>query len=91
MSWRMLLLPISAAAVVAATFFPTEASAYRRGRSVMDAEAYDRSCGRLPAYGFDGCGKREFSYGPGSCWRRAIVSTQDGPEPRRVWNCGRTG
>jgi len=34
------------------------------------------------------CGNREFSYGPGSCYRRAVVDTALGPVGRRVWVCG---
>lgn len=55
----------------------------------MTPDAYDRYCGRLPGYGFDGCGRPEFSYGENSCWRRVIVSTATGPQPRRVSVCGR--
>jgi hypothetical protein len=89
MSWRKMLLAIAAAAVVAATFAPTEASARRRGGFFMSTEYYDRYyCGRLPAYGYDGCGYPEFSYGPDACWRRVIVNSPNGPRPRRVYVCG---
>ena len=62
----------------------------------MTPAYYDRYyCGRLPAYGYDGCGYREFRYGaaptrtssPNSCWRRVIVNSPDGPRPRRVFVC----
>jgi hypothetical protein len=87
MSWRNVLLTMAAAAVIAASLAPSEASARRRG--TMSTEYYDRDyCGRLPAYGFDGCGHREFGYGPDSCWRRVIVNSPDGPRPRRVFVCG---
>jgi len=87
-SWRMALLAVAATASVTATFAPTEASAAGgRGRAVVRVE-YDYCGGRLPAYGYDACGYPEFSYGPGSCWRRAIVHTPVGPQPRRVWICG---
>jgi hypothetical protein len=86
MPWRKVLLTIAAVAVVAAAFAPTEASARRRG--AMSPEYYDRYyCGRLPAYGYDGCGYREFGYGKDSCWRRVIVNSPDGPRPRRVPVC----
>jgi hypothetical protein len=89
MSWRKVLLAIVAPMVVAATFAPTEASARWHGRAFMSPDQYDRYCGRLPAYGRDGCGYAEFSYGPNSCWRRVIVFTPHGPQPRRVSICGR--
>jgi hypothetical protein len=82
------MLATAAAAVVVATLAPTEASARRRGHG-MSPDYYDHVvCGRLPAYGTDGCGQPEFSYGPGSCFRRVIVNTPDGPRPRRVSVCG---
>jgi len=88
MCWQKMLSAIAAAAIVAAAFAPTEASAHRRGHYLMSPEQYDRYCGRLPAYGYDGCGYPEFSYGPDSCWRRVIVSSLNGPRPRRVYICG---
>lgn len=89
MSWQKLLLAIAATAVVAVALVPTEAAARRRGWHLMSTEYYDRYyCGRLPAYGYDGCGYPEFSYGLGSCWRRVIVNSPNGPRPRRVYVCG---
>jgi hypothetical protein len=88
MLWRKLLFAIAAASVVSATFGPTEVSARQRRGHLMSTESYDRYCGRLPAYGFDGCGYPEFSYGPDSCWRRVIVSSLNGPRPRRMYVCG---
>jgi hypothetical protein len=67
---------------------PIEASARWRTRGIMTTQQYDRLCGRLPGYGFDGCGLPEFSYGRGSCWQRVIVATPDGPQPRRASICG---
>ena len=89
MSWRKVLLACSAAAVVAVGLAPTEATARRRAAVGMSPDYYDRHyCGRLPAYGYDGCGHREFSYGPDSCWRRVIAYSPAGPVPRRVYVCG---
>jgi hypothetical protein len=93
------LLAIAWAAVIAATFAPTEASARHRHRVVVIRHvggmvgwsAADFCGGRLPAYGTDACGNREFSYGPGSCWARAVRYTPLGPVARRVWACGRPG
>jgi len=86
MSWRDALLAIAAAAAVAATIAPTETSA--RGRGVMSPAYYDQHyCGLLPSYGYDGCGYREFRYGPNSCWRRVIVNSTKGPRPHRVYIC----
>jgi hypothetical protein len=88
MSFRKALLAMTAAAVVAAAFAPVEASARRRGYA-MSPDYYDRVyCGRLPAYGFDGCGYPEFGYGPDSCFRRVIANSPTGPRPRRVYVCG---
>ena len=88
MSCSKVLLAIATMAVVAAALAPTKASARSLGRAYMSPAQYDQYCGRLPAYGRDGCGHPEFSYGPDSCWRRVIVSTPHGPEPRRVSRCG---
>ena len=89
MSWRKMVLVISVTAVGVVTFAPTESAARRRGGYGMSPEYYDRVyCGRLPAYGYDGCGHREFGYGPDSCWRRVIASSPNGPVPRRVYVCG---
>lgn len=88
MSWQKNLLAISAVAVVAATFAPSEASARHRNRGhhwAVPAAAY---CGgQLPAWGKDACGLPEFSYGDG-CWKRVIVNTPEGPRSRRVRTCG---
>jgi hypothetical protein len=82
-------LMLLAALVAASTAFtPTDASARHRRSHAMSAADYDRYCGRLPAYGLDGCGNPEFSYGPGSCWGRIIVNTPTGPRARRVRICG---
>jgi hypothetical protein len=75
------VLALAAAAVVASTFAPAEASARWRGHPVG---CFDR----LPAYGYDGCGLREFGYGPDSCWDRREAYTRQGPRARRVWVCG---
>ena len=87
-----MLLAVCAAAVVAATFAPTETSARHRIRGYAWGDvgwsAADFCGGRLPAYGTDACGNREFSYGPDSCYRRAVVYTALGPVARRVWACG---
>ena len=89
MPWRKVLLAMSAAAVVAVTFAPIEAEARRCGARAMSPDYYDRYyCGRLPAYGYDGCGRPEFSYGPDSCWLRVIANTRVGPVPRPVYICG---
>ena len=77
------VLAVAGAAVVAAILTPTEASAGWRG-------AYGDCFARLPSYGYDGCGLREFRYGPGSCWRRVEAYTPAGPRARRVWICGRS-
>lgn len=96
MEWIMqkMLLAVAVVAVVAAAFAPSEASARHRGRSHVGGaagwSAADFCGGRLPAWGVDACGTPEFSYGPGSCWRRAVVRTPDGPVARRVRVCGRT-
>jgi hypothetical protein len=91
MPWQKTLLAIAAAAVVAATLVPTEASARWRGWRVVSPDeglaASDFCGGRLPAYGTDACGYRELSHGPDSCWRR-LPYTPYGPQPRRVWVCG---
>lgn len=97
MSWRAGLMAIAAAAVLAAAFVPTEASARHRHRGydwrgpvvglALGLAPEDFCGGRLPAYGYDACGFREFSHGPGSCWRRAVYRP-DRPYPRRVWICG---
>jgi hypothetical protein len=94
MSLRKVLLAIAAAAVVAATFAPTEASAYWRGRGwgwrgpaiglglglgLAGAGYYGGYYGRYPAYGYG-------AYG--GCWRRHVVHTPYGPRSRRVWVCG---
>src|SRR3954462_4193492 len=90
-----MLLAVCAAAVIAATFAPTEASARHRIRGYAWGDvgwsAADFCGGRLPAYGTDACGEREFSYGPGSCWRRVVVHTLDGPFARRVNICSARG
>ena len=87
-----MLLAVCAAAVIAATFAPTEASARHRIRGYASGDvgwsAADFCGGRLPAYGTDACGNREFSYGPDSCYRRAVVYTALGPVARGVWECG---
>jgi hypothetical protein len=88
MSWRKMLLAAASVAVVAIALVPTDASARSRTRAAMTPDQYDRLCGRLPGFGFDGCGLPEFSYGAGSCWARVIVATPDGPQPRRVSICG---
>jgi hypothetical protein len=87
MPWQRLFLAVAAAAVVAATLVPTDASARHRGRGHLT----DYCGGRLPAYGTDACGFPEFSYGPDSCWRRVIVHTHDGLRPRRVFICSPRG
>jgi hypothetical protein len=86
MPWRTLLLSAAASAVAIPTCLPTDAFAARRVAIVEYRAPY---CGgQLPAWGYDACGFREFSYGPGSCWRRVIVDTPLGPQPRRVAICG---
>ena len=86
-----MMLAVCAAAVLAATFAPTEASARHRIRGYAWGDvgwsAADFCGGRLPAYGTDACGNREFSYGPDG-YRRAVVYTALGPVARRVWACG---
>src|SRR4029079_5905643 len=72
------VLALAAAAVVASTFAPEEASARWRSHPVGCID-------RLPAYGYDGCGLREFGYGPDSCWDRREAYTRQGPRARRVW------
>ena len=89
MRWRNVLLAMSVAAVTAASFAPVEAAGLRVRTYGMSPDYYDRVyCGRLPAYGTDGCGRREFGYGPDSCFRRVIAMTRSGPIPRRVYVCG---
>ena len=86
MSWRKVLLAIAVAVIAGAAFAPAEGAA----RRAMSPAYYDRNyCGKLPAFGFDGCGYREFRYGqrPNSCWRRVIANSPDGPRPRRVFVC----
>ena len=87
-----MLLAVCAAAVVATTFAPIDASARYRTRGYgwgdVGWSAADFCGGRLPAYGTDACGNREFGYGPDSCYRRAVVYTALGPVARRVWACG---
>jgi hypothetical protein len=88
---QKMLLAVALAAVVAAAFAPSEASARHRRSHVGGAagwSAADFCGGRLPAWGVDACGNREFSYGPGSCWKRVVVRTPDGPVARRVKVCG---
>jgi hypothetical protein len=87
MVWRKVFLAVVATTVVATSLAPAEATARSRSRAYMTPDQYDRYCGRLPAYGFDGCGYREFGYGQ-ECWRRVIVRTADGPRARRTWTCG---
>jgi hypothetical protein len=92
MPWQKLFLAVAAAAVVAATFVPTDASARHRGRGHHRTVVVTDYCGgRLPAYGTDACGFPEFGYGPDSCWRRVIVHTYDGLRPRRVFICSPRG
>ena len=75
------VLALAAAVVVISAFSPAEASARSR--------RHQEGCfDRLPAYGTDGCGLREFGYGPGSCWRRVEAYTRQGPRARRVYVCG---
>jgi hypothetical protein len=89
MSLREMLLAIAAAAVVIMALAPGDASARHRRGYAMSTDYYDRVyCGRLPAYGYDGCGYPEFSYGPDSCFRRVIARSPTGPRPRRVYICG---
>jgi hypothetical protein len=84
-----LLLAVASAAVIV-TAFSSEVSARHRHHH-WAVRAADYCGGRLPAYGFDGCGFPEFSYGPDSCWRRVIVRTHEGLRPRRVFVCGPGG
>ena len=84
---QKMLLAVAAAAIVAAALAPSQASARHR-KLVWTVPAEEYCGGRLPAYGYDACGFREFSYGDG-CWKRVIVRTPDGPQPRRVRTCGR--
>ena len=90
---QKMLWAVAVVAVVAAAFAPSEASARHRSRSHVGGaagwSAADFCGGQLPAWGVDACGNREFSYGPGSCWRRAVLRTPDGPIARRVRVCGR--
>lgn len=92
MPWRRMIPAIAAAAIVAATLTPNNASARHRVRGHVWADrgwsAVDFCGGQLPAYGADACGNREFSYGPGSCYRRAVTYTRQGPVARRVYVCG---
>jgi len=83
-------LMLSAALVSAAVVLaPNDASARHHRRHAMSPAEYDRYCGHLPAYGVDGCGYPEFSYGPqDSCARRVIVNSPTGPRARRVYVCG---
>ena len=86
-----MLLAVAVVAVLAATFGASEASARHRSRGEIDIakgwSAADFCGGSLPSWGVDACGEREFSYGPGSCWRRAVVRTPNGPVARRVNIC----
>jgi hypothetical protein len=75
------VLTLAAAAVVVSTFAPAEASGRWRRHPVG---CFDR----LPAYGYDGCGLREFSYGLDSCWLRREAYTRHRPRATRVWICG---
>ena len=90
--WKV-MLAVAASAVVAATLGPQEASARHRHSVVVRHvggmagwSAADFCGGRLPAYGTDACGNREFSYGPG-CFRRAVIYTPDGPVGQQVRTC----
>jgi hypothetical protein len=96
MSVRKTMLALAAVALVATPLAPTDASARVAVKVVKIIPAAwfkeglappDFCGGRLPSYGFDACGYREVSYGPGSCWRR-LPYRPDHPEPRRVWLCG---
>ena len=80
-------LLLAIAAVVAAMFAPTDASARHRRGHHWAVPAADYCGGRLSAYGVDACGFPEFSYGDG-CWKRVIISTPEGLRPRRVRSCG---
>lgn len=73
-------------AVIAGTLSSSEASArHRRHHAIV----HQAGCFyRLPSYGVDGCGLPEFSYGQGSCWRRAQAYTRRGPRATRVFICG---
>lgn len=80
------VLALAATAVVASTFVSTEADARSRRHHVV---IHQPGCfDTLPGYGYDGCGLREFSHGPGSCWRRVEAYTRSGPVARRVYVCG---
>lgn len=79
-------LVVFAAVVAFTAIMPTEVSARHRRMHTMTPAEYDRMCGRLPAYGFDGCGHPEFSYGDG-CSKRFIANTPEGPRPRRLNIC----
>ena len=90
----------AAAAVVAATFAPTEADA-RWGGGWRGGHGW-RGGGwgwRGPAVGFGlglglAAGYPYYGYyGPGyypyyGCWRRVVIATPYGPRARRVWVCG---
>jgi len=92
---QKMLLAVAALAVVAAAFAPSEASArHRRGHIIGGAEGFsaaDFCGGQFPSWGFDACGNREFSYGPGSCYKRLVIRTPDGPVARQVFTCGGRG
>jgi hypothetical protein len=80
-------LLLAIAAVVAAMFAPTDASARHRRGHYWAVPVADYCGGRWPAYGADACGFPEFSYGDG-CWKRVIINTSEGLRPRRVRSCG---
>jgi len=78
-------LAIAVTTAIASTFVLTEASARSRRHHIVIHQA---GCfNTLPSYGYDGCGLREFSHGPGSCWRRVEGYTRNGPVARRVYIC----
>jgi hypothetical protein len=98
MAWRKIFLTVAAAAVVAATFTPIEASARWRGGGrgwggpalglgigLGLAGAYGGYYGGYPAYGY---GYPAYGGYGGGCWRRQVFYTPYGPRPRRVWVCG---
>jgi hypothetical protein len=80
------VLVFAATTALAAGFSLTEASATHRRHHVV---IHQTGCfDRLPAYGVDGCGLPEFSYGQGSCWRRVEAYIRQGPRANRTFVCG---
>ena len=94
--WRKFFFAAAAIALIAATPVPTEASARWRGRGWgwgSDCQPPIRITGvrttamaMVRATANAGYGSYG-AYGYG-CWRRVLVDTPWGLQPRRMWVCG---